>query len=69
MPLFGLNKKYDIPLVVGAGIIVLAMFKVGQFFPKKEKEEPPRSRELEMLRRGGKKTRSTKKYRNKSSKY
>ena len=29
MPLFGLNKRYDIPLVIGAGILVFTMFGVG----------------------------------------
>ena len=29
MPLFGLNKKYDIPLVIGAGVVGIMMLLTG----------------------------------------
>ena len=60
MPLFGLNKRYDIPLVIGAGILVFTMFGVGYKIGK-PKDKDKKEHGIEMRHRGGTKSRKNKK--------
>jgi hypothetical protein len=59
MSLFGLNKKYDIPLVIGAGVVGIMMLITGYKLAGEGKVE---SKESKGGRVGGKKTKSKKRH-------
>ena len=65
--MFGLNKKYDIPFVIGAGIIVIFAYNVGQKKTNETKHDLNNDKHYELANRRvhhGGKLRKTKKYKN-----